>query len=240
MDYKLIYLARRNPSIRAEDWPRAWRSHAKFVSQFPVIGANIDSMFYCARQLEPMLDGERFDPPGVAVDYDGVALVSSASPEALAAGISPARSAIDADELRVFSTYVKHFTFNCAEELVHVGPQGDAPAGAAVIRFLARKAGSSREDFLTHLRQHHAEIAIRAANASGSVTRYVHNRLTDEPPPGYPFDSITETWFATADDAAHSFVDNAFAPVSADLAKFCDLRRSVTLLTSVIHRWPRA
>lgn len=235
MDYKLIYLARRNPAIAAEDWPRAWRSHAVFVSQFPVIGANISSMLYCARMLDPLLDGARFDPPGAACDYDGVAVVSSASPEALAAGISPARAAIDEDELRVFSSNVVNFSFNCVEELV----QGGAPGGAAVIRFLAPKAGSSREDFLAHLRGRHTVIATRAADASGRVTRYVQNGLTEEPPPGYPFGSITETWFADAADAVRSFVDGAFAPVVADLPAFCDPQRSVTLVTNVIHRWPR-
>jgi hypothetical protein len=67
----------------------------------------------------------------------------------------------------------------------------------------------------------------------------VHNALIEPPPPGYPFDGITETWFASPQDAVRSFVDPAFAPLAEDLAAFCDLDRSVTLLTSLVHRWPR-
>ena len=64
MDYKMIYLARRNPSCKAEDWPRHWRSHAVYCSQFPAIGAPISSLHYCSRQLKPTLNGTPFEPPG--------------------------------------------------------------------------------------------------------------------------------------------------------------------------------
>ena len=69
--------------------------------------------------------------------------------------------------------------------------------------------------------------------------RYVHNQVTEEPPPGYPFDAVTETWFTNTDDAAGSFADGALAPLSRQLPAFCDIERSVTLLTSVIMRFPR-
>ena len=51
---------------------------------------------------------------------------------------------------------------------------------------------------------------------------------------------LPKLWFASTDHAVHSFVDEVFAPLVADLPAFCDMRRSVTMLTSVIHRWPRA
>lgn len=234
MDYKLIYLARRNPSVAAEDWPRTWRSHAVFVSGFPVIGARVDSLFYCSRVLAPTLGGAPFEPPGASVAYDGVAVISSPSPEHIGAGASPeARARIDADELRVFSTNTAAFSFRCKEVLV----DGGAPGQAAVIRFLARKPGSSIEAFSAHWSQRHADIATRAARAG---TRYVHNALTEDPPPGYPFDGITETWFGDAEEAARSFVDPQFQPVAQDLPAFCDMQRTVTLLVHVTHRWPRA
>lgn len=235
MDFKLIYLARRNPSIRIEDWPRAWRSHAVFASQFPVIGGRISSLFYCSRTAS--LPGVPFDPPGLSRDYDGVAVVSSPSAEDLGGDMSAEdRARIDEDELRVFDALTPTFSFRCEETLVH----GGAPGSAAVIRFLARKAGGSREDFLARWGDGHAAIATRAADAAGTVTRYVHDELRAPPPPGYPFDGVTETWFASPEDAARSFVDAALAPVAQDLAAFCDLERSVTVLTHVIHRWPRA
>jgi hypothetical protein len=237
MEFKLIYLARRNPSVRAEDWPRTWRSHAVFVSQFPTVYARFTSVLYCSRVLEPGLDGVPFEPPGAARDYDGVALVSGPRPDGLRTEPPPElRARIDQDELRVFSTYTPEFSFICQEVLVH----GGVPGPAAVIRFLARRPGSSSEAFFAHWSQSYADSARRAVDASAGVTRYVHNRLVEKPPPGYPFDGVTETWFASTDAATRSFVDDALAPLARDLAAFCDLERSVTLLTSVIHRWPRA
>lgn len=234
---KLIYLARRNPSAGAEDWPRLWRSHAAYAATILTLDARLSSLFYCARVLQPTLDGVSFDPPEAARDYDGVAIVSSDTDEVPEVEMTPeVRAKIDQDELRVFSTYVPRFSFRCEEVLGH----GGAPGKAAVIRFLVRKAGSTSGAFLAHWGGRHAELAQRAADESGIVTRYVHDGLIEPPPPGYPFDGITETWFANAEDAVRSFTDDALAAVAQDLAAFCDREQSVTLLTYVIHRWPRA
>lgn len=236
MDYKLIYLARRNPAIALEDWPRAWRSHAVFASQFPVLGARISSLAYCARLLTPTLDGAPFDPPGASLAYDGVAIVASPSAESLDGEMSAAdRARILEDELRVFAENTPAFSFHAKETLVH----GGAPGGAAVIRFLARKPDLAREAFLTRWNGPYAELAVRAAEVAGYVVRYVHDEVTAEPPPAYPFDGVAETWFATAEEATRAFVDPALAPMTEDLTEFCDLARSVTLVTHVIHRWPR-
>jgi hypothetical protein len=233
----MIYLARRNPSVAAEDWPRTWRSHAAYAAQILTLDARLTSLFYCSRVLRPLLAGAPFDPPDAARNYDGVAIVASDTDEVPQADMTPeVRAKIDQDELRVFSTYVPRFSFHCEEVLEH----GGAPGKAAVIRFLACKPGSAGEAFLAYWNGRHAEIAQCAADASGIVTRYVHDRVIEEPPPGYPFDAITETWFANTDDAVRSFADETLAPVARDLAAFCDRGRSVTLLTSVIHRWPRA
>jgi hypothetical protein len=235
--FKVVYLAKRNPSVKAEDWPRAWRSHAAYAGQFPVIWSDFSSIYYCARVLQPSIDGALFEPPEAARDYDGVALVSSPTEESLPREMPPDVAAkIDQDELRVFSTYVRNFSFRCKEVIVH----GAAPDKAAVMRLLARKTGLSREEFLTHCNGKYAHSAKRAADASGKVVRYVQNQVLEDPPTGYPFDAVTETWFARTEDATASFVDGALAPLAQELSAFCDLNRSVTLLTSVIMRWPRA
>jgi hypothetical protein len=237
MDYKMVYLARRNPSCKAEDWPRHWRSHAVYCSQFPAIGAPISSLHYCSRQLQPTLNGDPFNPPGVA-DYDGVAIVASQSADSFGDNDLPRdlRDKIDQDERRVFSTLTPNFSFLCEEVLV----LGGTPGKAAVIRFLSRQAGSAREDFLAHLGGVHADIAKRATDAAGTVTRYVHNRLRKDPPKGYPFDAIVEMWFSSAENAAQSLVNDAFAPLIKDLGTFCDMKQTVTMLTYVTHSWPRA
>ena len=85
----------------------------------------------------------------------------------------------------------------------------------------------------------YADCAKRAADPSGKAVRYVHNEVIEEPPPGYPFDGVIETWFANADDAAGSFADAALAPLAQQLPAFCDLSARSRYSTSVIMRFPR-
>jgi hypothetical protein len=248
--YKQFYLAKRNPDIPAEEWPRAWRSHAKYIStEFKGAVAPIASVSYCTRILNPTLNGAPFRPHEPTCDHDGVAVVASPSADAFRAavwGISAEewhtatglskedRKKVEADELRVFSTHVANFSFRCRETFVHGGAAGHA----AIIRFLCRKSGSSREEFDAALARH-AEVGKHAVDATNTATRYVHNLLREAPPPDYPFDGVTETWFIASEDATHAFVDDAFKPVAQDLGGFCDIDRSVTMLCYVTHRWPR-
>src|SRR5688500_12925714 len=156
MQFKLIYLAQRNPAVSEADWPRIWRSHAVFASQFPSLGAAITSLFYCSRMVEPMLDGRRFDPPEASRAYDGVAVVAADSREALEGALSPEdRARIFEDELRVFSTTSPNFSFFCQESLVW----GGAPGQAAVIRFLARRNDLPADAFADRWGMEHANLA---------------------------------------------------------------------------------
>lgn len=223
--FKYIYLARRGPTISAEDWPRAWRAHAKFASQFPVIGNHLEGVVYCARLYAP----------GTTQDCDGVAIASSAEPF-LSIEMRPQdRARLDADELRTFGAYVPTFAFNCRETLI----LDRAPGDAAVIRFLARKADISRDTFLARWHGTCADTAKRVIETVGAVTRHAYNTLTEAPPPGYPFDGIVETWFRDSDAASASLTDDALAPLMREFAALCDMTTSVTLLAHVIYRWPR-
>lgn len=230
MDYKLIYLAKRNPTVAAEDWPRTWRSHAVFASQFGTVGSRFSRVLYCSRVLGAAA-------PAVSTLYDGVAIISYAGRDGIHDALPPeVRAAIDRDELRVFSTNVPAFSFHAEEVLVH----GGAPTKAAVIRFLSRKAGTWPAAFFDRWANANAAVAIGVCEKSGLVRRYVHNRLIEPAPPGYPFEAISEQWFDDADAAERSIVDPQFNPIAEDLAEFCDLEKSVTLLTYVSHRWPRS
>lgn len=220
-----MYLARRNPDVNFADWPRTWRSHAVYVSQFAAVGAAIDKMFYCCRVDD--------SPPGYSTDYDGVALISAPVPENLR-GTSSAeiRALIDTDELRVFSTLVKDFEFDTRES------QKQGTTGrAAVIRFLARREGTSREDFDARLAAHFDAVAggLQAAGATG----YVQDAVLGTPPPGYVYDAVTQCWFDTPEAALAAANGGAFAAAEDDLSRFCDMARSVSLMTRVIHEWPR-
>jgi hypothetical protein len=229
MDYKMIYLAKRNPSVAAEDWPKHWRSHPKFVSQFPMVGAAIDNLNYCARMLEPSLGGEPASAPGASRDYDGVAVVASRD-ERLHDMEMPKDiyDQVMDDERRVFSTNVEKFAMQGREMLI----RGDKRGPAAVIRFVARKPGLSREAFHEAWKAEDTS-AVDKAIAGGQATRYVRNAVTAEPPPGYEYDGIEETWFPTAEAAVRAVEEGSLpAPASGVPA--------VTMLTHVIYALPRA
>jgi hypothetical protein len=237
--YKSIYLARRNPSIAPEDWPRAWRSHPRAVAQLGSVGAAIggaiDTIDYCARVREPVLDGARFDPPGVSREHDGVAVVSSASEDLHRIGSNrEGQEAVIQDEVRVFGRPADQFSLACRE----VASLGGRPGQAAVIRFLVRKAGVTPDEFMARWTGRHADL-VRAAVEDGKIGRYVQNAIVREPPAGYAFDGISETWFHDVEESVRSFVDPVLTALCDDLIHFCDVVRSVTMLTEVIYRVPR-
>jgi hypothetical protein len=235
LDYKMIYLAKRNPSCAPEDWPKLWRSHPREMSQYPVIGSYIEKLSYCARVLDPRLDGEPFDPPGVSRDYDGVAVVSSPSPDMHEINFPPeVYEKVLADERRVFSTTVENFAMKNREVLT----LGDVRGPAAVIRFLARRPGLSHPAFVDRWTALDAGPA-EAALAAGRITRHVRNAIVAEPPPGYDYDATSETWFASEADAVRAFADPALAPLVTGLPDICDPARCVTMLTHVVFRLPR-
>src|SRR6056300_196584 len=99
MSYKLIYLARRAKPVAWEDWPRTWKSHAIFASQFPAMSGTIDWMRYTTRVDDPRVADLR-----VSNEHDGVSVAQAPELETfLGEGFTPEqRELIDADELRVF------------------------------------------------------------------------------------------------------------------------------------------
>lgn len=229
MTAKLIYLARRAATVAREDWPRTWRSHAVFASQFPALEAQIDWMRYCNR-----IDS---DLPGVSSVHDGVAVAASPSLSGLnGAGFAGAeRALIDADELRVFDMLTPSFTYYCEEQPILAGALGDV----AVFTFLSRRSGLSHAEWDARWTGSHAAIARDAALAAAGPTRYVHNRPLHDPLPLFPYDGIAEVWFASTESAEAALQTGALAALRHDLAEFCDLAQSVTMLTGVCHRWPK-
>jgi hypothetical protein len=229
MSAKLIYLARRAATVTREEWPRIWRSHAIFASQFPVLEAKIDWMRYCNRI-------ER-DVPGISQLHDGVAIAASRSLAGLnGAGFAEAeRAAIDADELRVFDMLTPNFTYYCEEQPILPGALGEV----AVFMFLARQTSLSHAEWHALWTGDHAAFAAAAVTAPGGPMRYVHNHPLHDPLPLFPFDGIAEAWFTSADEAVAALQSGPLADLRSDLARFCDLRQSVTMLTGVCHRWPR-
>jgi hypothetical protein len=220
MTYKLVYLARRAANVSREDWPRTWKSHAVFASQYPVLEAKIDWLRYCNRM--------ELDLPGISQAHDGVAVAAGETLEGLnGAGFSDTdRARIDQDELRVFDMLTPNFTYYCKEEVLHAGSLDGVPLGeAAVWRFLKRRPDLSRAEFAAAWDEHRP--------TPPSATRYVRNHPVHDPLPLFPFDGIGECWFASAEDAVAS-------TGVARIPPFCDPDGCVTLITKVCHSWPKA
>src|SRR6266699_1752179 len=112
MGYKMLYLARRADTDAWEDWPRTWKSHAVFASQFPAMDGTIDWMRYTTR-----VDDPRVAALPVSTAHDGVSVAEAPLLSTFKGqGFSPEqRALIDEDELRVFDRYTPEFSFWCDE-----------------------------------------------------------------------------------------------------------------------------
>jgi hypothetical protein len=234
MNFKAIYLALRNPTIPLDDWPRTWRSHPRFVSQFPAASARVERLEYCSRVRQPTLQGQPVNSSELSQIFDGVALVASAD-ESLHRSTAPAeiQAKIHEDERRVFSDVVNKSMVRGRETLVI----GNAPGQVAIVRFLRRKAGFSRETF-DEAWAAQAEQAKRFLSDC-KIVRYVHTAILVPSPPGFEFDGVSETWFECVEDATRSLVDPHLAHIPLGFSDFCDVNCGVTVLGEVIYRLPR-
>ncbi|MCB2062057.1 MAG: EthD domain-containing protein [Novosphingobium sp.] len=227
---KLVYLARRSPGVSREDWPKTWKSHAIFASQFSVAGSRIEWMRYCNRIDAPEIDGAAVELPMVSTAHDGVALINNGQSEP---SLSPlpddVRSALDTDELRVFDQLVTNFAFPCVETLILDG----LPGKAAVYIFLPSG------DLKARLDGAHADLVRATLPELSGLTRYAHNHPIQIPAAPFDFGAIVEMWFATPDDAARALKDGTLQPVLDDLGTFADMEKAVVMLTSPCHAYPK-
>ena len=235
MTYKLVYLARRAKTVSREDWPRTWRSHAIFASQFPALEANISWLRYCNRIDRPSIDGVPVDLQQLSILHDGVAVAASPTLSGInGGGFSPEDQAkIDEDERRVFDMLTPQFTYFATESVVKEGPLGKA----ALFQFLPRARGLVRQEFMDRYCGEHASAASRALAGVPGLTRAVLNLPVHDPLPLFPFDGISEYWFETGDDAARAVAGGAMnAALEKDKALFA-ADGTVQMLTEVSHRW---
>jgi hypothetical protein len=231
MPYKMLYLARRAAMVSWEDWPRTWKSHAIFASQFPAMSGTIDWMRYTTRVDDPSLGNLP-----VSTEHDGVSVAEAPVLDTFyGRGFSPEqRELIDKDELRVFDRYTPRFSFYCTETRALDGPVGEA----AVFRFLLRKAGVARDAFDQYLKGEYGRQCAESAATLGAQ-RWALNSSIDAPPADFPFEAIDECWFATVEQAARALTSPSMARLTADLAKVSDESRNITMLTRPTHRWPK-
>ena len=238
--WKMIYLARRNPALAAEDFAQAWREHSALGRQCRNVQEKVLGVTQCTRlrnvEESTVEDGGL---RGASTDYDGVNLLqlrdlSVASdlwndPETLAI--------MRPDEPRVFSTYVRNFTLVCREHVLRDGPEGEV----VLFGFVRRRAGLSQLEFDAAWSDGRRDEWL-AASALQDALHAVHNSVVQVPPEGYDYDGIAEWWFANADAARAAFDGSGAGDLRSQLpaayGELIDLERSVFMLTQVSHRRP--
>jgi EthD domain len=232
MSAKLIYLARRNPTLTAEEFPRRWRRHARLAASMPGILTEYRGGAYC--HVQP--GGDVL--PGASAEYDGVATFGLNGVHSIPA---VARGLVDndvtaCDERLVFSGLVRDFSIFCHETTFRdIAADAERSRGSfVVIRFVRAAAGVGPTPFT----QRWLELGERTVNQPvlDRVLRRCFSNVVIAPgPPGYNFDAVSELWFDSLDDVAAARPE--LDALDAESSDFVDLPRSLTLLTTTIMDW---
>lgn len=231
--WKMIYLARRNPALAAEDFAQAWREHSALGRQCRNVQDKVLGVMQCTRLRD---HGEDGGLSGASTDYDGVNLLQLRDldvatdlwndPETLAI--------MRPDEPRVFSTYVRDFTLVCGEHVLRDAPRGEV----AVFAFLRRFDGVEKTDFDAAWGHGRVQDWLAAPALRGAV-RVVHNTVVQPAPAGYEYDGIAEWWFASADAARAAFAGRDIgAQLPPAYAAVADVAGAVFMFTQVTHSRP--
>jgi len=221
--WKMIYLAKRNPALAPEDFPQAWREHSALGREC----RNVQDKVKAVRQCSRVLDRPGV-PNGASTDYDGVNLLSLRDRQAADDIWSDEETLriMRPDEPRVFSTYVRDFTLVAHERVLVEGEE----TGVCVVLFLRAAPGQSCGE---------GTPGALSGEPWAAATRLVWNGVTGERPGGYEYDAIVEAWFASVEAVAAAFGEGSvWACLPADLAARVDAERSVCVLTHVTHRRP--
>jgi len=231
--WKMIYLARRNPALAAEDFAQAWREHSALGRQCRNVQDKVLGVTQCTRLRE---GGENGGLLGASADHDGVNLLQLRD-LAVAGDIwddPQTREIMRPDEPRVFSTYVRNFSLVCREQVLRAAPPGEV----ALFGFVRRRAGISQSEFAAAWAGGPAAPWLAAPALQGAL-RVVHNTVVQAPPAGYAYDGIAEWWFASAQAARAAFAAGELrGQLPAPWRAIGDLERSVFMFTHVTHRRP--
>jgi len=222
-EWKMIYLARRNPALAPEDFPQAWREHSALGRECRNVQDKVRAVTQCSRVLDHP-DALR----GASADYDGVNLLRLRDRQAADDIWNDAETLaiMRPDEPRVFSTYVRDFALTAVEAVLVDGPQTEA----CVMLFL-------------HAQPAHALNGVGFEAPPGSpwsrAARLVCNRVDGPRPAGYEFDLVVEAWYDSVDAVAAAFAGQpVWAALPPAVAAGADTAGSVCMLTRVTHRRP--
>ena len=184
-DYRLMYLARRNPAIAPEDFGAAWLSHARYAEAIaPDFGGHFRSARQCVKIAATDL------PESFRNDRDGAALLGMKDWAALVAVRSHPIAADELlrDEDRVFAERVAPATMTAEARTIMRGG-----GRAFILSFLKPAAGTEEVRF-------HAAVEDAAnglANVPG-LSGLVCSRIIARAPAPNDFAALLELRFPDA------------------------------------------
>lgn len=225
--WKMIYLARRNPALAAEDFPQAWREHSALGRQCKNVGQRVKAVAQCSRQLT-----EAQAP--LSQDYDGVNLMVLADREAGSViwNDPETLAVMRPDEPRVFADYVRNFSMLCRQQVLQnrLAPEALPQNGLVLlIGFL-----QCSEDWLPTNTELVACPEPWRAGGLENASRIVCNTVDEAPPAGYGYRYIVEWWFDSLQQAKLA-VRSVNAVESTGPYAWRD---AVWMLTEVTHSRP--
>jgi hypothetical protein len=231
---KMFYVGKRNPALRAEDFPARWKQHAVLSATVATVADAVLGMAQCSRVLDDDV------LPGLSNEYDGVSVLTITDPERIFAS-QKEKLHIDLllpDELLVFTDYVSKSTVIAHETLIHSRAIDRAKNKFVLVDILMRRPGLSDGDF-TGRWHDHAEAVCASLDFRGTVLRYAQNTIYGSRPPGHDYDAVAEFWFESLEDVVSFFSVQTRRQLDAGLASFADMNRRLTLLTYVSHAFYR-
>jgi hypothetical protein len=223
MPFKITYLARRNPSIAAEDFPEAWRSHSRLAS---TLVNTLGKHFTRVRQCIKVYDAKV--PPEYVNQHDGAALLTMKSwDDLLQARYHPdALKTMRDDEPRVFADYVKNFTMAVEETSYMEKREGSA----ALLHFVVRRDGVEPQAFEAVWSGDYVNRILGLDIVEKTATGFALNRVIDTPGPDYNFSGISELWFDNVPQAEAAAGDGNHRAAMHSLDTVVDPSRTVSLL----------
>jgi hypothetical protein len=220
---KVVYLARRNPSLSLEAFPERWRQHSLLAGSMPSIRPGFAQVAQCINLYDREIVAR------ATLDYDGVNLLTLTDP---AYATIPWQSdevleLILPDELATFDGYVRHFSLTTLEHVVVDGPMQPF----CLILFLKRDRHLGLDPFASAIIDVHRQMAA-------GTPRAVVNIVTDRQP-GYNFDAVTELWFAHAEQARDFTSSPAYRETYVPRRDtICEEWRTLTFMSRINYARP--
>lgn len=227
--FKAIYLTRRNPALSQDEFWERWKQHSALTGTTRRIRPYYNQVVQCGLS-------DAFDAADGTDAYDGANLLGLVDRSG-GYGVFDEpehRDIMLPDEIAIFAQPIRDCTLVTEEHVVRPG----GFSRHLVLHFLKRAETVTEQQLFDQWLALQDELHNRPAGAE-LVRRSVINKVVETPPTGYPFDLVTETWFADAEAMRRylgdASIQDAFGKRRAEL---CDDGLTISFVARVNHSRP--